>query len=67
MKIQFKNISSCEWIYLTPSVEFHLCGVRTKYNWFHNLFPSKIRGFQLSIKWLFFYVFIDKTPDKFYI
>ena len=26
MKIQFKNISFCELVYLTPSVDFHLCG-----------------------------------------
>lgn len=63
-KIEYKNISNCEWFYIIPSIGFHLSGERTKYNWFNNLFPSKINGFQIVIKWLWFQLFIDVTPNK---
>lgn len=63
MKIQFKNISCCEWVYLLPSISFHIKGWRGGTRIFRRLFPRYKQGFQILIHWLWFEIFIE-TEEK---
>lgn len=59
MKIKFKNISYCEWIYLLPFIVFHINGWKEGIGTFKSLFPKNKQGFQILIHWLWFETFID--------
>jgi hypothetical protein len=63
MRIQLKNISCCEWIYLLPSIKFHIKGWREGIGIFKSLFPKNKKGFQILIHWLWFEIFIE-TSEK---
>ena len=63
MRIKFKNIAFCEWIYLLPSISFHIKGWREGVEIFKMLFPKDKQGFQVLIRWLWFEIFIE-TDEK---
>lgn len=63
MKIQFQNIACCEWVYLLPSISFHIKGWREGVGIFRSLFPKDKQGFQVLIHWLWFEIFIE-TDEK---
>ena len=66
MRIQFLNISYAEWIYILPSITFHINGCREGIGIFRTLFPKDKQGFQVLIHWLWFEIFIE-TDEKEYI
>lgn len=64
MRIQFQNIKYCEWIYLLPSITFHVKGWRYgDASTFRILFPKYNQGTQVLMHWLWFEILIE-TKDK---
>lgn len=59
MIIRFSNISYTEWIYILPSITFHINGWRETNNTFRRLFPKNKQGFQILMHWLWFEIFIE--------
>ena len=66
MRIQFSNISCAEWIYVLPSITFHIKGWRETNNTFGQLFPKNKQGFQILIRWLWFEIFIETKDNNIY-
>lgn len=64
MRIQFQNIKFCEWIYLLPSITFHVKGWREGgSSTFRTLFPKHSQGIQVLMRWLWFEILIE-TKDN---
>lgn len=66
MRIHFSNISRAEWIYILPSVKFHIKGWRESDGAFRQLFPKNKQGFQILIHWLWFEIFIETKQNNIY-